>query len=1058
MDNDQAMQMAEVDPLNDDGDEGLQALQLIHLARVADAAGNHAAAVTQLVQALDLVPELVDALSLDLVSSLGVLASALVEDGRPEAAIRCFEVTLANCPPHALLQQRFGALFSNLGHPTRALARFENALRIDPCFWPAMESAENVRAAAVDRWHYRMLNDRLRNEAYDAAIRRAVQRAGQRLGAGAAVTVLDIGAGTGLLSMMAVRAGAAHVYAVEISAVMCEVAREAVRANGMSSRITVLHADALDLRRGCRFGDGGDAGGESSGSGGGSRNSDGSIAGGAAFPGGGGGLPACGVDVVVTELVDSGLLGEGIILALRHAVSELLAPGGEVIPRAATVWASPLECAEVRRRSAVLSAPANAGAFGPGSRNSAGNDGGGGSGEVGDGGSAEVGGGGFGVVEAVRSGAVAFRLDDPYLCEDLSRLPHKLLAEPAAVLRVGFLADPPGPACDVRTLPIVADGRLDGVATWFELFLDEDGGTASGTDDAGGSSGSGSRSAAATVAAAVVPSRAGSADRVSGWNEAVFPAAQPGRMRVLRGSVVSLQAGYTPDCLTLTATTGVANGFNDGSTNGSGDAETECLVDEAELAQLNDVALCRVTELAVRQCLSDVAASKGLAVDGGRAGAAAGSACELQLLVLDMSRAWTLPGLAAVLACPRAAVITLSASEAHGNALAALARQCGCGSRLSVFGGSTADLLLADGAGSDGDAAGDSGGAGEPGAAAVLPAHAFDIVIVDIAEGNGLMRQTAVEELTLARDFLLARQPAAASGMGDTGCQCSSGISDEAVECAVIPAAVGVMCQAVQCPHLVAQNRVLPENTCGLDVFAINAFSVRTFCAVDLDDGTFAPLTRAVCAVRLSTAAAPPAQEAFPSAESGGTSSGGGAGSDGGGGSGGGSGNKEVSNMDVDAASVSEGTATAVEESVPAGPPVLEADAAAEAETSAGELRTVLLPVTAAGTLHGIAYWFDVRLWGIHGFSTRPGTVGPAAARPAKASGNGGSGRGGSNGGGGGGGDGRTDAVGEAAGQSYRHAVVLLDDPVDVMVGQRVEALAGCVAGLGVVLRFVRVV
>lgn len=77
---------------------------------------------------------------------------------------------------------------------------------------PVAESLENMKALVADQWHYRMLNDLERNEAYDRALRRALQ-----LLPGA--VVLDIGGGTGLLSMFAARAGAAHVYC-------CEVRRE----------------------------------------------------------------------------------------------------------------------------------------------------------------------------------------------------------------------------------------------------------------------------------------------------------------------------------------------------------------------------------------------------------------------------------------------------------------------------------------------------------------------------------------------------------------------------------------------------------------------------------------------------------------------------------------------------------------------------------------------------------------------------------------------------------------------------------------------------------------
>lgn len=51
------------------------------------------------------------------------------------------------------------------------------ALALDPEYWPALESLENVKSLAVDRWHFRMLNHSARNEAYARAIERAVAAA-----------------------------------------------------------------------------------------------------------------------------------------------------------------------------------------------------------------------------------------------------------------------------------------------------------------------------------------------------------------------------------------------------------------------------------------------------------------------------------------------------------------------------------------------------------------------------------------------------------------------------------------------------------------------------------------------------------------------------------------------------------------------------------------------------------------------------------------------------------------------------------------------------------------
>jgi type II protein arginine methyltransferase len=46
--------------------------------------------------------------------------------------------------------------------------------------------------AVMDRWHFKMINDRQRNEAYFQAVSQAVQ-------SGDVSSVLDIGCGTGLL-------------------------------------------------------------------------------------------------------------------------------------------------------------------------------------------------------------------------------------------------------------------------------------------------------------------------------------------------------------------------------------------------------------------------------------------------------------------------------------------------------------------------------------------------------------------------------------------------------------------------------------------------------------------------------------------------------------------------------------------------------------------------------------------------------------------------------------------------------------------------------------------
>jgi protein arginine N-methyltransferase 1 len=83
----------------------------------------------------------------------------------------------------------------------------------------------------------RMIADGVRTGAYDEAIRATV-----RPGA----VVLDIGCGTGILSLLACRYGARKVYAVEVGDAI-GVAEEIARANGLAGRIEFIQAKSTDI-------------------------------------------------------------------------------------------------------------------------------------------------------------------------------------------------------------------------------------------------------------------------------------------------------------------------------------------------------------------------------------------------------------------------------------------------------------------------------------------------------------------------------------------------------------------------------------------------------------------------------------------------------------------------------------------------------------------------------------------------------------------------------------------------------------------------------------------
>jgi hypothetical protein len=134
------------------------------------------------------------------------------------------------------------------------------------------------------------------------------------------VLVLDIGAGSGLLSMMAARAGADSVVAVEQSSHMCDVAEQVISSNGLSTKCVVLQRDARRMfaatSEGLKSG----------------RKPDGAA-------------PELvrQADILVFEVFDSGLIGEGALHLTAMASHRLLLPDATIIPASARVFAQPLQ-------------------------------------------------------------------------------------------------------------------------------------------------------------------------------------------------------------------------------------------------------------------------------------------------------------------------------------------------------------------------------------------------------------------------------------------------------------------------------------------------------------------------------------------------------------------------------------------------------------------------------------------------------------------------------------------------------------------------------------------
>lgn len=90
---------------------------------------------------------------------------------------------------------------------------------------------------SAPQMHDIMLSDEPRMAAYRNAIEAHVTRDS---------VVIDMGAGTGILSLMAARAGARRVYAIEPTSVI-DVAREISRRNGFDRQITFIRKSVQEL-------------------------------------------------------------------------------------------------------------------------------------------------------------------------------------------------------------------------------------------------------------------------------------------------------------------------------------------------------------------------------------------------------------------------------------------------------------------------------------------------------------------------------------------------------------------------------------------------------------------------------------------------------------------------------------------------------------------------------------------------------------------------------------------------------------------------------------------
>lgn len=298
---------------------------LLRLNRVEDAENCYR-------QALNATPGLISA-----INNLGV---ALKRRGQIDKALICFREAVLHKEDFLDAHFNLGELCYHMDMIAEAEAQFRRCIELAPDFAQAHASlaqclhdqgrrdeatallqAAHARfpgdddidfmlrlqfSSVAPAWHIPMVNDDERNQAYDLALRRAVKPGD---------LVLEIGTGSGLVAMMAARAGAERVVTCEVLPLMADIAREVIDRNGLGERITVIARKSTQLKVGEDLPDK--------------------------------------ADVFVSELINIGMLAPNMIPVLQHARENLVKPGGRIIPAAAIVYGALIEAPQLARINPV---------------------------------------------------------------------------------------------------------------------------------------------------------------------------------------------------------------------------------------------------------------------------------------------------------------------------------------------------------------------------------------------------------------------------------------------------------------------------------------------------------------------------------------------------------------------------------------------------------------------------------------------------------------------------------------------------------------------------------
>jgi tetratricopeptide (TPR) repeat protein len=202
-----------------------------------------------------------------------------------QEAINCYEKAIKINPKLPDTYCNLSLLYMNSGKYEEALKYSNQALNLIPQMLKAINLKSEILKKIIPQWHTPMINDKDRNNFYLSALKSVIKTNS---------SVLEIGTGSGLLSIMAANIGAHEINTCEANSIMATVAKQVIEDNNLSEKINVIQKKSNDIKIGTDIN-----------------------------------KPA---DILVSEIFSSNLLSEDVLPSLEDAKQRLISKKAKIIP------------------------------------------------------------------------------------------------------------------------------------------------------------------------------------------------------------------------------------------------------------------------------------------------------------------------------------------------------------------------------------------------------------------------------------------------------------------------------------------------------------------------------------------------------------------------------------------------------------------------------------------------------------------------------------------------------------------------------------------------------